>query len=213
MSEYKFKQKADVIQTLLDKTESMPEPATVWQSQENVNTLELKVVNLQGHMTKAEANVNMLQSQMNYLNNRTTLPSNYTADEEGIYRRERDNGNVYPVIHPDLSTQPSRLPYRFGNMNIYEVLIPLSGMSMEAPGILIPFDTFPEDNKVIHASVFSFETGMCAPAMMVKNELGWFAAAQHNGAISATYDYLRLQYLIKEDAQGSGSVSGGTIVY
>lgn len=51
----------------------------------------------------------------------SSLPSNYIVDEEGLYIRK--DGKIYPTIHPDLSTQPSILPQRFGNLRIYEVII------------------------------------------------------------------------------------------
>jgi hypothetical protein len=46
---------------------------------------------------------------------------------EDEYYIEKKNGEVLPLSHPDLSTQPSILPQRFGKYPIYETLIPVYG--------------------------------------------------------------------------------------
>lgn len=74
--------------------------------------------------------------------------------DNGLYQI-KDN-NVYPVSHPDLSTQPSILPQRFGNLDIQEVLI-ANGREYEIPS----------DAIVIEA--FSFNKTECAPAIVRKN--------------------------------------------
>lgn len=51
-----------------------------------------------------------------------SLPANIIAEEDGLYQIK--GVDVYPVSHPDISTQPSVLPQRFGKEKIYEVLIP-----------------------------------------------------------------------------------------
>lgn len=59
-------------------------------------------------------------------NNESTLPKdldNYTFEDDNIYLK-KDDGDYYPIAHPDLSTQPSVLPQRFGNIPISEVLVP-----------------------------------------------------------------------------------------
>lgn len=70
-------------------------------------------------------------------------------EEDGIYQI-KDN-SVYPVAHPDLSTQPSILPQRFGNLDIKEVLI-RAGHE----------DEIPKGAMVI--SAFSFNDHECCPA-------------------------------------------------
>ena len=47
------------------------------------------------------------------------------VDSANIYIY-KENGEVFPVNHPDLSTQPSVLPERFGKLKINEVLIQIS---------------------------------------------------------------------------------------
>lgn len=108
-----------------------------------------------------------------------TLPNNYYADSEGIYRREPTNGQVYPSIHPDLSTQPSRLPYRFGNRDIYEVLI--------APG---RENEIPSDAIVMQAS--SFNVTNCVPAKVWKKEGTWSISNQDD----ITPDFTLVRYSI-----------------
>jgi hypothetical protein len=70
-------------------------------------------------------------------------------DTDEIYQNK--DKSVYPVSHPDLSTQPSILPQRFGNLPINEVLI-AKGRE----------DEIPSDAMVI--SAFSFNAKECCPA-------------------------------------------------
>lgn len=50
-----------------------------------------------------------------------SLPDNIIADETGLYQVK--NEKVYPISHPDISTQQSILPQRFGKFDIKEVLV------------------------------------------------------------------------------------------
>lgn len=49
------------------------------------------------------------------------LPDTIIVEEDGLYQSK--GFDVYPLSHPDLSTQPSILPQRFGKEKIYEVLV------------------------------------------------------------------------------------------
>lgn len=188
MEEYKFRQKAPQIQELLDKTEAMPSAADLNAMKQNMDAMK----------------------QM--MDTHVMLPANYTADEEGIYRTDVDDGNVYPVIHPDLSTQPSRMPYRFGNQNIYEVLIPLVGLEEDSSGFIVPFNLFAAENKVLHASMFNSETGVYAPVIINKDGSQWYAYPLSRGVgLSPTFDFLRLQYFCNEGGYGSGSGYGESL--
>ena len=80
----------------------------------------------------------------------------FNTDE--IYQK-KDN-QIYPVSHPDLSTQPSILPQRFGNLEIKEVLI-ANGRENEIP----------QDVMIIEA--FSFNKDACAPATCQKANGVW----------------------------------------
>lgn len=51
--------------------------------------------------------------------------SNVFVDANNIYITKEDGG-ILPVNHPDISTQPSILPQRFGKLKINEVLILIS---------------------------------------------------------------------------------------
>lgn len=70
-----------------------------------------------------------------------------TKDDEGNLWKEDNNGLLNPLQHPNLSTQPSLLPYRFGLFPIYEVLCPF---------INGDFDTkmVPQEGIVIGGSIF-----------------------------------------------------------
>ena len=94
------------------------------------------------------------------------IPSNYYADEEDIYCKKLD-GNVYPINHPDLSTQPSILPQRFGKKPIKEVLI---GNTSGTSTVTSDPNIIQKDAIVIEASVFN-DTD-CVPAKTHKFDDG-----------------------------------------
>lgn len=54
----------------------------------------------------------------------TSSGGNIIVEEDGLYQIK--DGEIYPVSHPDLSTQPSLLPYRIGQKAVYQVMIPSS---------------------------------------------------------------------------------------
>lgn len=54
---------------------------------------------------------------------------NIIVEDDGLYQIK--DGNIFPVSHPDLSTQPSLLPERLGQMALYEVLIPKSEFTLD----------------------------------------------------------------------------------
>ena len=114
------------------------------------------------------------------------FPSYYYADEDGIYYKRTD-GNVYPINHPDLSTQPSILPQRFGNKPMYEVLI-RNGYENEIP------------KDAIVTSAFSFNNTACSPASVVKNvddqgNVTWTIT----NVLNIVPDYTIIQYINTKD--------------
>ena len=72
--------------------------------------------------------------------------TNIILEKDGIYQIKDDV--VYPVMHPDLSTQPSILPQRFGVLPIREVLI-ANGRENEIP------------NNAVVISAWSFNEKQC----------------------------------------------------
>ena len=80
---------------------------------------------------------------------------NILIDETGIYQVK--DTSVYPASHPDLSTQPSILPQRYGNLDINEVLI-ANGRESEIP------------NNAMVISAFSFNQNACVPAVCEKDK-------------------------------------------
>lgn len=82
--------------------------------------------------------------------------NNIIVEEDGLYQIK--DMDIYPISHPDLSTQPSILPERFGNLPIYEVLI-AHGRE----------DEIPIDATVIGA--FSFNGDKCVPAVVGKKRI------------------------------------------
>lgn len=86
---------------------------------------------------------------------RQLLEKNVILENDGELYHIKDN-SVYPVAHPDLSTQPSVLPQRFGNLPVKEVLI-ANGRENE-----IPFNV-----TVIEA--WSFNKTQCVAAFAKRN--------------------------------------------
>ena len=80
----------------------------------------------------------------------------YNTDQ--IYQKK--DGSIYPVSHPDLSTQPSILPQRYGNLDIKEVLI-ANGRE----------DEIPLSATIIEA--FSFNKKECVSAICMKGPNKW----------------------------------------
>ena len=80
--------------------------------------------------------------------------TNIIVEKDGLYQ-VKDHA-VYPVAHPDLSTQPSVLPQRFGNLPIHEVLI-ANGRE----------DEIPMDATVL--SAWSFNNNECVAAVCEKS--------------------------------------------
>lgn len=108
--------------------------------------------------------------------------------DDNLYLK-RDNGDVNPINHPDLSTQPSILPERFGKKNIYEVLIAKNPNSDTYPtgtttyfgvdgtdseGKWVCFNTggiVSNDAVIISASIFG--EGVNSHCSMIKDNNTW----------------------------------------
>lgn len=105
-----------------------------------------------GDILDANATVQLIGQS---LTNSQLLPSTYAIGPDNNLYQLKDN-SYYPVSHPDLSTQPSILPQRFGNLDIKEVLI--------APG---REDEIPVNATILEA--FSFNKNQCVAAYCEKN--------------------------------------------
>lgn len=81
----------------------------------------------------------------------TDIPDNIIFEEDGIYQI-KDNA-IYPVAHPDVSTQASILPERFGNLDICEAVI-VPNRENEIP------------NDAMVISAWSFNDRECCPAVV-----------------------------------------------
>lgn len=125
----------------------------------------LSNITLEGEFISCIQSVNCYQKQDNIL-----------IEEDGIYQ-VKDN-KVYPVAHSDLSTQPSILPQRFGNLSIKEVLI-AHGRENEIP------------TKAFVISAFSFNTTCCVPAIVKKVNDVWTITNSEG----ITPDYTLIQYV------------------
>ena len=69
---------------------------------------------------------NYLSTEINTINNKIQkIDPLILANNE--YYIQKSNSVILPLSHPDLSTQPSILPERFGKYYIYEVMVPIFG--------------------------------------------------------------------------------------
>ena len=118
--------------------------------------------------------LNTVQNNLNTVANR--IPSTITFQEDGIYQIKDDQ--TYPASHPDLSTQPSILPQRYGNQDIKEVLIAY-GREDEIP------------QKAIIVQAFSFNEDCCIAAICEKGTNGW----QISNTKGITPDFTLIQYV------------------
>ena len=81
------------------------------------------------------------------------FPDSFIVEERELYV-EKDDGKIYPTSHPDISTQPSLLPERFGNYGVYEVLCPYIDNKFDASQI-------PNEAVIIGGTIFNDE--YCEP--------------------------------------------------
>lgn len=93
--EYKFTQKASVIQTLLDKIQAMPSVEAINQLISDVATLAARI----------------------------TFPDNYLPKQDQIFREDSVNAGTYPVIHPNITAKGEKQSYRLGETDVFEVLV------------------------------------------------------------------------------------------
>lgn len=90
---------------------------------------------------------------------------------------------AYPVAHPDISTQPSVLPQRFGNYDIEEVLVPFRGSTYT-------FSDIPQDATVMMC--WGFGADCCVPCYCYKVADGWSIVQPNPGDL----EYLMVQYFV-----------------
>lgn len=90
------------------------------------------------------------------------LPSTIHAEEDGLYIEK--NNKIWPMTHPDLSTQPSILPQRFGKLPIYEELIANTSYSIGSdarivdvsPDVPSPFVSFVNGDRMYYTDTSNF---------------------------------------------------------
>ena len=89
-----------------------------------------------------------------------------SKDEEGNLWMTK-NGKSNPVIHPNLSTQPSLLPYRFGVFPVYEVLCPLRYKYNSYTDF--DFSELPDDAVIIGGNIIGIGSGFCVPLIVSRD--------------------------------------------
>ena len=94
--------------------------------------------------------------QLPQMSTKDVFSKNYYVDEEGMYIKKTD-GNIYPLSHPDISTQSSLLPQRIGMLQLEEVLVPnLTGDA----DFVVDTEIIPASATVIDVRLFNTEEWM-----------------------------------------------------
>jgi len=118
--------------------------------------------------TKLDPVPDSTEGNLPVLTDKGTLSASETVFvKDGELIQVKDD-KTYPIAHPDISTQASILPERFGNMDIKEVLIPIEPPTT-AQGIdteSLPFSAMPVMGSVFCGSAFFAAT-------LIKGEGAW----------------------------------------
>lgn len=159
--------------------------------EERIQYIENRVGQLNDSVSHNTNSISKLSTSYYFLQNRVTniqrtvydeitpriLPHSIIPEIGGLYQVKNDS--VYPVAHPDLSTQPSVLPQRFGNFTMYEVLVPTLELGI---GIYIPTSYVPLDATITEC--FLICDNFTTPAYAVRSSNGWaidlFKATAYN---------------------------------
>lgn len=114
------------------------------------------------------------------------------------------SGQVVPIKHPDLSTQPSILPYKFMGQYVYEQLIQYTGKN-------IPFSVFGIDKPLIlRAEAFGMDG--YSPCYIQVGADGIYATAINSTASNLQYMYYKITYTsMPEDETYYEYENGGVI--
>lgn len=102
-------------------------------------------------------------------------------DQNNLYIHKED-GSVLPINHPDLSTQPSVLPQRFGKLKINEVLLQISSKKEITDKVVINYNNlygaikegefiYP-DSTILSISLFS-PNKFATPTKAIKENGIW----------------------------------------
>ena len=131
-----------------------------------------------------------------YINN-----TSITLNEE--YYDDGTNALV-PIKHPDLSTQPNILPYKFMGNYVYEQLIPIDSLELRGGSLAIPKSLFLYNNVLVLGCDFigsgayksgTFYTGDFA------NDIYLAEVSSSSGAHDA-YKYIKIVYTLMPEEGG-----------
>lgn len=125
---------------------------------------------IEQQLEEIRSTVNSIDNRVIEINNRIDnikgLPDSIIAEDDGLYQVK--NNIIYPIAHPDLSTQPSVLPQRYGNLNMYEVLVPYTELY---DGCIIPIQYVPATATITECFAFSSVVG--GPCSVYTKPDGW----------------------------------------
>ena len=147
--------------------------------------------------TKLDPVPDSTEGNLPVLTDKGTLSASETIFvKEGELIQVKDD-KMYPVAHPDISTQASILPERFGNMDIKEILIPI-----ESPTTAQDIDTesLPISAMPVMASVFCGSA--LAAATLNKGNESWYLNASPGAEVTwDTYNdwWLLVRYVDQDE--------------
>lgn len=139
----------------------------------------------------------------------TSSGGNIIVEDDGLYQIK--DGEIYPVSHPDLSTQPSLLPYRIGKKPVYQVMIPSSEF-LEIGSSGIRFSPPSNCEQVIDVIGYNSSNNTSGQyyGWISNNELWWTSGYHTSGQQP---DFLIVTYIgISDDYYEYSGSSGPTIL-
>ena len=139
-------------------------------------------------------NYNTFEAGLQYIT-LNSYKTSITLNEE--YYDDGTNALV-PIKHPDLSTQPSILPYKFMGQYVYEQLIPIASLVQDGGAFFIPKDFFLSKEIFVfdcafvgfgyflHGEVTQVQTSYLGDGYMVNGSGGAYDAVR--------YKYIKIVY-------------------
>ena len=139
-------------------------------------------------------NYNTFEAGLQYIT-LNSYKTSITLNEE--YYDDGTNALV-PIKHPDLSTQPSILPYKFMGQYVYEQLIPISSLVQDGGAFFIPKDFF------LSKEIFVFDCAFVGFGYFLRGEVtqvqisylgdGYMVRGSGGAYDAVRYKYIKIVY-------------------
>lgn len=131
-------------------------------------------------------------------------PDSISEVQTKEYYYNDGSNEVVPIKHPDLSTQPSILPYKFMGQYVYEQLIPIIPDDVSSAPSHNTVSVYNKNLGIEHSKIVFMEAQLIGRNACISAKvewLGWelvylvFSAKVGNDIEDITdYDYIRLVY-------------------